>query len=94
MIELEDKSLLKTHSYVDGVWQQGETYFAVMNPANRQQQITLSNGDVALAESAIVAAENAFQSWRKTSAKQRADLMKKWFDLMMAAKTDLGKILT
>ena len=48
----------------------------------------------AQAEAAIAAANAAWAGWRKTTAKQRAIIMRKWYDLLMANQADLARIMT
>jgi succinate-semialdehyde dehydrogenase/glutarate-semialdehyde dehydrogenase len=96
MLTLKDPSLLKSDAYVDGTWLSADkgTRFAVTNPATGQ-----TIADVAdLAESetarAIEAAARAFPAWRKKTAKERANILRKWFDLIMANQEDLAQLMT
>ncbi len=55
---------------------------------------TVPSLGVAETRRAIEAAERAFESWRKTTAKERAAIMRRWFDLMMANQDDLAVLMT
>ncbi|KAI0212418.1 Glutarate-semialdehyde dehydrogenase [Lamellibrachia satsuma] len=46
------------------------------------------------AEEAVKAANNAFQTWRHTTAKERSYILRKWFELIMANQDKLGKLVT
>ncbi len=92
---LKDPSLLETRGYVNGNWIEGEDgTFDVVNPARGDviaQVADLSRAQVA---KAIAAAEKAQKDWAKWTGKERAAVLRKWFDLMMENQEDLGKILT
>jgi len=95
-MQLSDKSLLKTQAYVDGRWidaDSGET-LAVLNPANGKTIAAIARCGTAETRRAIEAAEKAQQSWRQTTSKERAAILRKWFNLMTAAQEDLAQILT
>ncbi|REF69993.1 MULTISPECIES: NAD-dependent succinate-semialdehyde dehydrogenase [Paracoccus] len=93
---LKDPSLLQTRAYVVGEWidaDDGKT-FPVVNPARGDviaEVADLSRAEVARA---IAAAAEAMKGWAARTAKERAQIMRKWFDLMMENQDDLGKILT
>ncbi|MEP1962505.1 NAD-dependent succinate-semialdehyde dehydrogenase [Tateyamaria sp.] len=92
---LKDPTLLETRAYVDGEWVDGDDgTFDVTNPARGDviaQVADLSRTQVA---KAIAAAEKAQKEWAAWTGKERAAVMRKWFDLMMANQDDLGIILT
>ena len=95
-MQLSDKSLLKTQAYVDGQWidaDNGET-LAVLNPANGQTIAEIAKCGTAETRRAIDAADRAQKTWRHTTAKERASILRKWFNLMMEAQEDLAQILT
>ncbi len=93
---LKDPSLLETRAYVAGQWidaDDGKT-FDVVNPARGDviaQVADLSRAEVARA---IDAAALAMKDWAARPAKERAQIMRRWFDLMMANQDDLATILT
>ncbi|MFC3570502.1 NAD-dependent succinate-semialdehyde dehydrogenase [Paracoccus simplex] len=93
---LKDPSLLETRAYVAGEWvnaDDGKT-FAVVNPARGDviaEVADLSRSEVARA---IAAAAQAMKHWAARTAKERAQILRKWFDLMMENQDDLGRILT
>ena len=93
---LKDPSLLVTKAYVAGQWIDADdgTTFEVTNPARGDVICTLPNLGRAETARAIAAAEVAMKDWAARTGKERAAVLRKWFDLMMANQDDLGKILT
>ncbi len=92
---LKDPSLLETRAYIGGQWVDGDNgTFDVTNPARGDviaQVADLSRAQVA---GAIAQAETAQKEWSKWTGKERAAVMRKWFDLMMENADDLATILT
>jgi succinate-semialdehyde dehydrogenase/glutarate-semialdehyde dehydrogenase len=93
---LKDPSLLETRAFVAGEWiaaDDGRT-FAVTNPA--RGDVICHVPDMGRAETAraIAAAAAAMKDWAARPAKERSVIMRRWFDLMMAAQDDLAAILT
>lgn len=93
---LKDPSLLATKAYVAGQWIDADdgTTFEVTNPARGDVICRLPNLGRAETARAIAAAEVAMKDWAARTGKERAAVLRKWFDLMMANQDDLGKILT
>ncbi|MFN9030769.1 MAG: NAD-dependent succinate-semialdehyde dehydrogenase [Betaproteobacteria bacterium] len=93
--KLNDPALLRTQAYVDGHWCDGEHgMFAVTNPADGGQLTSVANCGASDAQAAISAAERAMPMWRGETAKERANVLRKWFDLIMAAQEDLAQLMT
>ncbi|MDD8021864.1 MAG: NAD-dependent succinate-semialdehyde dehydrogenase [Paracoccaceae bacterium] len=93
---LKDPSLLETRAYVAGEWiaaDDGAT-FEVTNPARGDVICTVPDLGRAETARAIAAAAEAMKEWAARTAKERAQILRKWFDLMMANQDDLGLILT
>jgi succinate-semialdehyde dehydrogenase / glutarate-semialdehyde dehydrogenase len=96
MLKLNDPALLRAEAYVDGVWRSassGET-FAVTNPATGEILAAIANLDAADARAAIEAAERALPAWAARTAKDRAGLLRGWYELIMAAHEDLAALMT
>ncbi|UWP92833.1 NAD-dependent succinate-semialdehyde dehydrogenase [Aliiroseovarius crassostreae] len=93
---LKDPSLVETRAYVNGQWidaDDGAT-FTVSNPARGTeiaQVADLSRVEVARA---IEAADIEGRKWAKRTAKERANIMRRWYELMMENQGDLAIILT
>ncbi|HMO08128.1 MAG TPA: NAD-dependent succinate-semialdehyde dehydrogenase [Paracoccaceae bacterium] len=93
---LKDPTLLATRAYVAGEWigaDDGST-FAVVNPARGDVIAHVPNLGRAETARAIAAAAVAMKDWAARTAKERANVLRRWFDLMMANQDDLGTILT
>ena len=94
-LTLSDSELLRKGSYIAGAWrEQGVGVLAVANPANGNVIAEVAIVDRAGTEAAIAAAHDAMTSWREVPAKVRAQVLRRWFDLMMAHQEDLAVIMT
>lgn len=96
MQDLSRKDLFKQQAYIDGQWvdaDSGET-LEVTNPATGEVLGTVPKMGQAETRRAIEAAERAQKQWRAKSAKERALVLRKWFDLVMQHQDDLARIMT
>ena len=91
---LSDASLLKTDALIAGAWVQGETRFAVHDPATGQLLTDVANLGAEHARAAIAAANKAWPTWRTKTAKERATVLMKWFALLHQHADDLARIMT
>ena len=93
---LADGGLLKTDAYIDGAWRaaQSAARFPVSNPADGLKLADVANCGRAEADAAIEAAARAWPDWRRKTAKERATVMRAWFQLIMAHQEDLAKLMT
>jgi len=92
---LKDPSLLETRAYIGGQWVDGDDgTFDVTNPARGDVIAQVANLSRAQVAGAIAQAEKAQKDWASWTGKERAAVMRKWFDLMMENQDDLGTILT
>ena len=93
---LKDPSLLPNKAYVAGKWIEAEdgATFDVKNPARGDVIAKVPDLTRADAARAIAAADVARREWAARTGKERAAVMRKWFDLCMANVDDLGAILT
>jgi succinate-semialdehyde dehydrogenase/glutarate-semialdehyde dehydrogenase len=96
LAQLKDPTLLKTDALINGQWVQGAAArrFDVHDPATGLKLADVANLGAGDAELAIQAANAAWPAWRALSGKERANLMRKWFDLLMANRDDLARIMT
>lgn len=92
--QLSDPELLKTQAWLDGKWVDADSRFPVTNPANGLLIAEVPNQGPKEAELAIAAAAKAFPDWAAKTGKERAQLMRKWFDLIVASADDLAKLMT
>ncbi len=93
-LHLSDPELLKTHAWLNGQWVGAADRFAVINPANGSPLVEVPNQGPKEAELAIAAAASAFSGWAAKTGKERAQLMRKWFELIVANADDLARLMT
>jgi len=92
---LKDPSLLVEAAYLAGEWVQGdEDTFDVINPARGDVIAKVADLSRAQIAKAIDAAYTAQKDWAAWTGKERAQVLRRWFDLMMENQDDLGTILT
>ncbi len=95
-MQLSDKALLKTQAYIDGQWvdaDSGET-LAVTNPATAATLAEVAKCGTAETRRAIEAASKALVTWRQKTVKERAAILRKWFELVIEHQDDLAQIMT
>ncbi len=95
-LPLKDPKLLREQCYLDGAWAgaAGGKTFAVHNPATGEKIGTVPDMGVEETKKAIAAAEAAWPAWRAKTGKERAAILRKWNDLILANLDDLALILT
>ena len=94
MLALKDPSLFKQQCYLNGEWISGTDTTEVTNPATGEVIGHVPKLGQAEATQAIADANAAWPAWRKKTAKERATILKKWFDLMITNADDLALIMT
>jgi succinate-semialdehyde dehydrogenase/glutarate-semialdehyde dehydrogenase len=95
-MKLRDPDLLRTKGFIGGKWvdaASGATH-QVMNPATREPIGTVPDMGAAETRRAIEAAAEAFPAWAARTARERAAILRRWFDLMMANQEDLAALMT
>jgi len=93
---LKDLSLFRTESYINGEWVKADSgmVFDVDNPADGSIIASVPDCGAAETRRAIEAANAALPAWRAMTAKQRAAILRRWYDLMLLNADDLALILT
>lgn len=96
LVALQDSKLFRQQCYIDGGWSDADSgqSFPVHDPATEKLLGTVPNMGALETRRAIDAANAALPGWRARTAKDRASILRKWFDLMMAAQDDLARLLT
>ena len=94
LAQLKDPSLLKTDGLINGQWIAGSSRFDVLDPATGHKLADVANLGPAEAEQAIAAANAAWPAWKNKTAKERSNILRKWYDLLMANQDDLGRLMT
>lgn len=95
-MKLKDPTLLKQQSFINGEWvdaPNGAT-LAVTDPATGREIARVADLDALSARAAIAAADKALPAWKAKTAKERAVLLRRWYELIVAAKDDLAVIMT
>ncbi len=95
-LSLKDPSLLVSRAYVDGAWIDAPdgTVITVSNPADGSTVGTVPSLDRASIAKAIDAAHAAFPAWAARPAKERAAILRRWYELILENADDLAQILT
>ncbi|MFY8145329.1 MAG: aldehyde dehydrogenase family protein, partial [Rhodobacter sp.] len=93
---LKDPTLLSSRALVAGEWQDADdgATFAVTNPARGDVICRVPDMSRVETARAIAAAAVAQKEWAARTGKERAQILRRWFDLMMANQDDLARILT
>jgi succinate-semialdehyde dehydrogenase / glutarate-semialdehyde dehydrogenase len=91
---LNDPRLLREQAFIDGHWLDAEARFDVMNPATGETIARVANLGAVEAETAINAAHVAFPAWSAMTGKERATIMRRWFDLIVENAEDLALLMT
>lgn len=95
-LQLKNPGLLREQSYINGQWLDADDgrSFTVTNPADNSLLANVAELGVAETRRAIEAANAAWGDWRAQTAKQRAAILRRWFELILANKDDLAAIMT
>ncbi|OJF95582.1 NAD-dependent succinate-semialdehyde dehydrogenase [Pararhizobium antarcticum] len=93
---LKDRHLLKSLAYIGGQWTANgaNRTFEVRDPATSMSLAWVSALDADEATAAINAASTAFSKWRALLPQERARILRRWYDLLLAARGDLALIMT
>ncbi|NWK86945.1 NADP-dependent succinate-semialdehyde dehydrogenase [Raoultella terrigena] len=95
-MQLNDPTLFRQQAFIDGQWRNalsGEV-ITVTNPANDQRLGSVPKMGAEETHEAIDAANRALPAWRALTAKERAAILRRWFDLIMANQDDLARLMT
>ena len=95
-MKLSNPNLLRTQSYINGEWVNANNHSTVdvCNPATSEVVATIANLGADETRRAIEAADAALPAWKAKSAKERANILRRWYSLIMANQDDLAQILT
>jgi len=93
---LKDPGLWRPAALINGEWvdQTPHGTYELRNPANGDLLARLPRCQEADTTRSIEAADVAFRTWRRTTARQRADILRRWYELMVEHKADLATIIT
>ena len=95
-LSLSDNTLFRTECYINGQWCSAESSarLAIKNPATGDVIAEVAKVGAEETRRAIEAAETAMTAWRAVPAKQRASILRNWFNLVMENQEDLARIMT
>ncbi|MEC7816446.1 MAG: NAD-dependent succinate-semialdehyde dehydrogenase [Pseudomonadota bacterium] len=95
-LTLKNTDLLRQQAYINGQWVSGQAgaSFAVNDPASGNHLANVPDMDAVDARLAVEAANAAWANWRRRTAKDRATVLRRWYDLMMANQEDLARLMT
>ncbi len=95
-MQLRDADLLRTRAFINGGWQDADSGATapVYNPANGEVIAEIARCGQAETRRAIDAAQRAHVQWRRRTAKERSNALRRWFDLIMASQEDLATLMT
>ena len=94
LTQLKDPALFKTRAWIDGEWSGGAATFAVLDPADNTEIARVPDFGAAEAHRAIAAAHTALPGWRAKTGKERAAVLRRWYDLVIEHADDLAAIMT
>lgn len=95
-MQLNNADLLQHQSFINGHWcdaQRGRQ-FTVYNPASGEAIAAVADLDAEDVAEAIGMANNAWADWRARTGKERSAVLRRWFDLIIAAQDDLATLMT
>jgi len=95
-MKLRDPELKRTRAFVGGKWLEAANgaSLKVINPATRESLGTVPEMGASDARRAIEAAAQAFGPWAALTARQRAAILRRWYELLMASQEDLATLMT
>lgn len=93
--DIANKALVRSFSYVGGRWIGGDegATFRVNDPATGQELGRVASLSAAQSAHAVDAAQAAFELWAKRLPQERAAILRRWFELMLAHREDLARIM-
>ena len=87
-------ALIRTGNFIDGQWSSGGPTYPVFNPANGELITEVQKSGAEETNRAIEAANRALPAWRKLTAKERSQKLKRWSELMLSNQKDLATLLS
>jgi len=87
-------TLIRNGNFIDGQWSSGGSTYPVFNPANGELITDVQKAGAEETNRAIDAANRALPAWRKLTAKERSQKLKRWGELMLSNQQDLATLLS
>ncbi|AMP13726.1 NAD-dependent succinate-semialdehyde dehydrogenase [Collimonas pratensis] len=95
-MQLQNPKLLRQQALIGNEWQDADNKarFDVVNPATGAVIASVPDMGAAETQRAVAAAEAAWPAWRQRTAKERSNILRKWYELVMANQEDLAQLMT
>ncbi|MFA4892429.1 NAD-dependent succinate-semialdehyde dehydrogenase [Brevundimonas sp.] len=93
-LALKRPDLLREAAWINGAWVTGETLIEVTNPATGKVLGVVPALGEAETQDAVAAAAAAFPAWAARSARERSQILRRWYELVMAHRDDLARLMT
>lgn len=95
-MQLDDTTLFRQQALIDGRWRDaaGGEVISVTNPANGEKLGSVPKMGADETREAIEAANRALPAWRALTAKERANILRRWFNLIVEHQDDLARMMT
>ncbi|MBC7414377.1 MAG: NAD-dependent succinate-semialdehyde dehydrogenase [Herminiimonas sp.] len=93
-LTLNNPTLLREQTLINGAWISGSSSFAVTNPVDNSRIGTVPNLGAEATRQAIDAAAAALPAWSAKTGKERAAVLRRWFDLIIENADDLAALMT
>lgn len=93
-MQLQDQNLFRQHAYINGQWIDSSEKIVITNPATLETLGTVPNLGRIETSQAIEAAQHSWQQWRTLTAKERSQLLRRWFELILQNQEDLAILMT
>ncbi|WP_323664632.1 NAD-dependent succinate-semialdehyde dehydrogenase [Pectobacterium carotovorum] len=91
---LQDHELFKTGYFAAGKWQQSDATFEVVNPATGESIASVAKAGKKETQAAIDASYAAFPAWKRKTAKERSEILYRWYELILENKRYLAELMT
>ncbi|MFZ7134767.1 NAD-dependent succinate-semialdehyde dehydrogenase [Avibacterium avium] len=93
---MQNFSLIKTKGYINGAYVENANRqaFAVLNPATQQEICQVADLGVTETKQAILAAEQAQKRWKQALPKERANILIRWYELVLQHQEELAQIIS
>ena len=91
---LQSHELFKTGYFAAGKWQQSGATFEVVNPATGESIASVAKAGKKETQAAIDAAYAAFPAWKRKTAKERSEILYRWYELILENKRYLAELMT
>lgn len=95
-LNLNNPSLLRENAYINGQWVSADSSatFGVINPSTMELIASVPNLGASETSRAIDAAQAALPAWRALTGKQRAAILRRWYELLIENQADLAALMT